>query len=276
MLATAHLLRPLRTFLAAHGQHPTLVLSINDSYSLLVAASSTRRGLSRLIQRRIAYRFEARQLPLADLVDVVAPADKEWLEVHVPRARVRVLPLARPALALSATRENRTTDVMLFSAPLGLDGVLDLTLPWVKEHRPDLSLAMVGITHSETVRSRIVGLGGEFAGFVDDLDERLADSRVLIAPSQQKSGTSNKAIRAMSLGVAVVGGQCLYGIPGLVDGVHALVCKDFSQMATATQRLLEDADLRRRIAEAGEQLARSLPSPDEVATAYLDGLWPPR
>ena len=198
-----------------------MVLSINDSYSLLVAEGSQRHGLARVIQRRIAFRFESRQLPLADIVDVVAPADKAWLEQHVPRARIRVVPLARPDLATVLKAQSRLTDVMLFSTPPGLDGVLDVALPWLKKPRPHLTLTMVGESPSKTVVERIHALGGEFPGFVDDLDERLADAKVLIAPSQQESGTSNKAIRAMSLGVAVVGGRCLNGVPGLLDGVHA-------------------------------------------------------
>jgi glycosyltransferase involved in cell wall biosynthesis len=274
MPTTGHLVRPLRRLLAERGQHPPVVLSINDSYSLLAAVASPRRGLSRLAQLRNAMHFERRCLPQADLVDVVAPADERWLAREVPSARVRVLPLARPQVTPQPVDSERPTDVVLFSTQVGLDDLLDEVLPEVRSRRPDLSIVMVGGSSDPSAVSRVRALGGMSTGFVpdDELDRRLASAKVLVAPSQQESGTSNKAIRAMCLGTAVVGGRCLDGVPGLVDGTHALVARDPAAIARALIDVLDDDVRRLELAQAGQELALGLPTAAETAENYLSGL----
>ena len=274
MPTTAHLVRPVRALLEERDLRPPVVLSINDSYSLLAAVASPRRGLSRLVQLRIALLFERRSLPRADLVDVVAPADQRWLERQVPKARVRVLPLSRPEVAPASVDDDRPTDVILFSTQVGLDGVLDDVLPDVRSRRPDLAVVMVGSANDASAVARVRALGGTATGFVADeeLDRRLAQARVLVAPSQQESGTSNKAIRAMLRGAAVVGGRCLEGVPGLVDGVHAVIGRDDAELAREIRALLDDDVRRARVARAGQQLALGLPTAAETAERYLAGL----
>ena len=274
MPTTGHLVRPLRRLLAERGQRPPIVLSINDSYSLLASAASRRRGLGRFVQRTVARRFERRCLPHADVVDVVAPADQRWLSRAVPKASVRVLPLSRPDVSAASVGVDRPVDVLLFSAGVGLEEALDHVLPELRRHHPQLSIVLVGSPRSASVPTRIRDLGGAAVGFLpdDELDRRLSQAKVLLAPSQQESGTSNKAIRAMTRGAAVVGGRCLEGVPGLVDGVHAVIGRDTAGLTAALLDVLEDDVRRLELARAGQELALGLPSPAETAATYLAGL----
>jgi hypothetical protein len=76
----------------------------------------------------------------------------------------------------------------------------------------------------------------------------------------------------MTRGAAVVGGRCLEGVPGLVDGVHAVIGRDTAGLTAALLDVLEDDVRRLELARAGQELALGLPSPARTAAQYLAGL----
>ena len=130
--------------------------------------------------------------------------------------------------------------------------------------RHEFSLTIAGEGHySEHARELVRELGLEdrvvFAGWLDEMAvrESLVRNDILVLPSWSE-GLPNVMIEAMAAGLAVVATR-VGTIPDYAtDGEHAILVepRNSSDLASALARLIEDPDLRARIARAGREMAR--------------------
>ena len=91
-------------------------------------------------------------------------------------------------------------------------------------------------------------------GRVPDILPELARADIALVPLRIGSGTRLKILESFAHRIPIV--STTVGADGLdvEDGVHLLIADDPASFATACQRLLEDADLRRRVVDAAEEL----------------------
>lgn len=273
-VATAHLARPVRQCLARHGLGDCpIVLSANDSYSLLVEDTSpVRTRALRRLQLWHVTRAERRAYRDVDVVDVVSPVDAEAVAALGTGAAVRVLPLGRPqVIEQPLWTQGRDIDLLLFAGESAFAAVLESVVPTVRRRCPNATIAVVG-TAAPALQDGLRTWGVEGLGFVDDLHEVMACSSVVLAPSQQRSGTSNKARDAMASGAAVVGGRCLHGIPGFQDQVHGAAETTSEHQAARIVDYLEDPTRRVTIAQAGHELVSGLRPWGQIASEYVASL----
>jgi glycosyltransferase involved in cell wall biosynthesis len=274
-MSTAHLIVPIRSALKAMGYDSPIVLSINDSYSFLAKdALQELPWIARKFKLAHIRRVERRLLPLASTVHVVNNVDQTWLAKTVPKASVRVVPLGRPSLpplrAHGTDSDAGEYDVILFSARPGL--VPFLTEFVSIDRTKGLRIALLGSNPDPVVLSLLSEVGGQYLGFVEDLAPTLARARLLIAPSQQEAGLSNKAMQAMALGVAVAGGRCLETLPGVTAGVHCLIERSTPTLALNILGLLDDPERLARIAHSGRELIAGLPEWPAAARTYVESV----
>jgi L-malate glycosyltransferase len=128
---------------------------------------------------------------------------------------------------------------------------------------PELSKAI------ELVRELHLSPYVEFVGETQDVVGLLSVSDLFLLPSLQESfGLS--ALEAMACGVPVVASR-VGGLPEVVvDGVTGTLHPphDLDAMAASAVRILLDADLHRRMAEAGVRIANERFSADRVVPMY--------
>ena len=129
-------------------------------------------------------------------------------------------------------------------------------LPLLLEERPDLKLAICGANPSARVlalRSRNVTV----TGWVDDMSEWYAKSRIFIAPMHLGTGLQNKLLEAMSMKLPCITSP-LAGRPlkGVENGKEIWVCNTTTGYVEAVLQLLENEELYREIAENGYQFVR--------------------
>ena len=91
-------------------------------------------------------------------------------------------------------------------------------------------------------------------GRVPDILPELAKADIALVPLRIGSGTRLKILESFAHRIPIV--STTVGADGLEvqDGVHLLIADDPVSFAIACQRLLEDADLRRRLVDAAEEL----------------------
>ncbi len=91
-------------------------------------------------------------------------------------------------------------------------------------------------------------------GLVPSMEDELALADMVLVPLLSGSGTRLKILEAFAQRVPVV--STTIGAEGLgaVDGVHLLVADTPDAIAEACARLCNDADLRRRLADGGQEL----------------------
>lgn len=111
-------------------------------------------------------------------------------------------------------------------------------------------------------------LGGEvrFEGERPDISEVYSTSDILVLTSAYE-GTPNVLLEAMSFGVPVVATR-VGGIPELLSNGNGVLVdpNDFEQLAAATEALIVDPGLRRRIGLAGRDYVRKHHSSEDLAT----------
>jgi len=141
----------------------------------------------------------------------------------------------------------------------GVDLFLDAALQLAKR-RGDLCFAVFGTgSEAERLREQAEPLGDavRFCGFVDEIEQALALLDVVVVPSREEAFCLTAA-EALSTGTPVAAFD--------VDGVGEVVrneetgllapAGDTAALARAVERLVDDAELRRRLGENGKRLVR--------------------
>ena len=96
----------------------------------------------------------------------------------------------------------------------------------------------------------------EVTGSVPDVRPYYEQATVFIVPLRLGGGTRLKIVEAMAMGLPVV--STTIGVEGLDvrPGENVLIADDAASFTDGVLRLLRDPDLRDRIAEGGQVLAR--------------------
>lgn len=271
-VATAHLMTPISSLLAERGIRVPMVLSINDSISELCRTRPRHGGLLGHLDVHMMKAAERRAYPRADAVDVVAPGDVDNVRRVAPGAHVRLIPLGASVEALAADElgGDRPIDVLLFATAGDWPMLTNEFLPALRAVAPHAAVAAVGEAGLDPdVIARLETHGVERLGFVDDLAATLRQARVVLAPSQQRVGTPNKARDGLANGTAVVGGACLRGLPGFNDLEHGLIADSGAAMSQAVHQLLVDEERRERLARQGHALVTQLSDWKTIARRYV-------
>ncbi len=194
-------------------------------------------------------------------VDVVYyPSDSEtaqvrtWLAQHAPRVRAHTIPVyAFDELHDDSARNLDEREGLIFVAGFAhlpnVDAALWLVrelLPRVHQRLPGLRLSLVGSNPSADVRA-LQGAHVEVTGFVTDeeLTQRYARARIVVAPLRFGGGVKGKVIEAMHYGVPCVTSPT--GAQGLDACDALLVCTTADDYVNAIFKLHgDDAEWRRR------------------------------
>ncbi|HET6910595.1 MAG TPA: glycosyltransferase family 4 protein [Mycobacteriales bacterium] len=193
---------------------------------------------------------------------------------------VRFCPVAAPALAATMPTVTGVPQpdqlderpVILAVARLHRQKRLDLLVSaaagWSKlPVQPRIVVAGDGPERGRlTALARRLGVPLELLGHREDIATLLSQATVLVLPSDWEARplVVQEALRA---GVPVVA-TAVGGVPGLVADAALLVPRgDAVALRTAIERVLTEADLRRRLCAAGPKQARTWPSEAEMVTA---------
>lgn len=134
-----------------------------------------------------------------------------------------------------------------------IDGVrffLDYVWGEVVRRVPNARLLVVGRNPPDSLVSQGRSAGNvEFTGFVDDVRPYVHRAHVFVIPLLVGGGTRIKAFEAMAMGCPIV--STSIGIEGLdiEEGRHFLRGDSPTELADGVVRLLQDADVRSRLAK---------------------------
>jgi glycosyltransferase involved in cell wall biosynthesis len=132
----------------------------------------------------------------------------------------------------------------------GVDYFLSEVWPLISERVPNASMRVVGRTPPKSLvaKAKAVSERWSFTGYVDDIRPHVSGAAAFVIPLRVGGGTRIKAFEAMALGCPVV--STTIGVEGLplTPGEHYLRADSPAETASAIVRLLEDRDLRERLA----------------------------
>lgn len=251
--------------------------------SLAVAAERQRRFARGVLGRVVAgfrsaqaHRHEHRLVRGFDRVVALSQVDAAALQPAV-RAPIAVVPsgVEVPAAPVPRAGADPGRPTLLFVGYFGHPPNVDAAqwlvheiLPRVRREVGEVVVRLVG-------RGAPPSLAGvhreddvEVAGFVPDLAAELARATVVALPLRTGGGLRGKLLEALAAGATVVATEVACEGVAVVAGEHCEVAASADAFAAACVRCLRDADLRRRLGEAGRVLVRDRYSVTAAAAAF--------
>ncbi len=124
-------------------------------------------------------------------------------------------------------------------------------LPLVRRQRPQVRLAIVGANPSSAIRelSRIANV--VVTGSVADVRPHVQRAALTVANLEIARGTQNKILESMAMGVPVIASSRAAAGVDAVAGEHLLVGDTSAQLAAKILSVLDNRQLRDRLALAG-------------------------
>jgi glycosyltransferase involved in cell wall biosynthesis len=217
-------------------------------------------------------RYEAAILPRYDRVAVSSAVDAHELKTIAPKAELTVVPNCVDLDTFRPLACEREPATVIFSGKMSYHANVTAVQRFVREIYPiirraqhDVRLRIVGSDPTRAVRDLAQDPTITVTGFVPDLRDVIGTATVAICPVTVKAGTQYKILEAMAMELPVV--STTLGLEGLGaeperDLLVADGAADFAQRVCA---LLADAQLRKRLGQAGRQYVETHHRWDDAA-----------
>ncbi|MFQ5774658.1 MAG: glycosyltransferase [Kiloniellaceae bacterium] len=208
-------------------------------------------------------RFERAALGRFDGIVAVSEQDRDFFVTDYGIDNVFVIPtgvdLAYFGVDADAPAAQPAVgaDTLVFTGSMdwmpNIDSIqyfMDDIWPHIAAARPEARFAVVGRNPPRRLidAAKARGLRWEFTGLVEDVRPYVWRSQVYVIPLRVGGGTRLKVFEAMAMGCPMVStGIGVEGLP-LEPGQHYLLADEPKDFAAAVLRLLDDADLRQRLA----------------------------
>ena len=130
--------------------------------------------------------------------------------------------------------------------------LVDKVLPRIRETHPDAKAVIVGRGGAEEI-GQLQRPGVEVTGEVPDVRPHLERAEIVVVPIPAGSGTRFKVVEGLAMAKPMVSTAVGCEGIGVLDGEHLLVADAPADFAAAVVRLFDDAELGRRLGEAGRE-----------------------
>ena len=227
-------------------------------------------------QTRKMRAFESAALKRFDVVVAVSDRDARVFAETCGVPGAIVLPTGVDLEYFSFCQPDKDRDVVFCGSMDWLanqDAVayfMDEVWGLVTEEVPDARMTVIGRSPPQGLLRRAAsrGLNWVFTGYVDDVRPHSSGAAVSVIPMRVAGGTRLKVFESMASGTPVV--STAIGVEGLPveDGRHYLRAEDPKSFAGAVARLMKDAGLRARIADAARSFVESRFSYRVAAQAF--------
>ena len=128
-------------------------------------------------------------------------------------------------------------------------------LPELLKKHPDIRIALCGTTPSP----RVCALQGKnviVTGWVENIRQYYAQSRIFIAPMQLGTGLQNKLLEAMAMQIPCITSPLASKPLNVVSQKEILICNDVQDYVDAVDMLLSNATLYQSIAHNGYEFVQ--------------------
>jgi glycosyltransferase involved in cell wall biosynthesis len=204
----------------------------------------------------------------------VSERDTALLKQLTPASRLAIVPNGvdvdefRPE-HVPATGIAFAGGAVAFPNPDALDFFCTAILPHLRSAGADVPVRWIGRASAEQQQYYGDRHGVELTGYVEDVRPLMREAACHIVPLRAGGGTRLKILNSWAMGKPVV--STSVGCEGLAadDGTNILIRDDPKQFADAVLAVLGDADLRRRLGQAGRATAEEFYSWDVIGREMI-------
>jgi polysaccharide biosynthesis protein PslH len=221
-------------------------------------------------------RYERWLFPHFDACTMVSHRDCQAVETAIPACsgRVSVIPNGVDVEFHLPGQSLPQPDKLVFNGPLSYYANADAVqffvseiMPLLHKQRPEVHLTVTGRTDGADL-SYLPDQHIAVTGFLEDVRPAIAQSWACVVPLRIGGGSRLKILQAMALGTPVV--STSKGAEGLdvTNERDILIADEPAAFANQTLRLLQDPDLRTRLARNGRALVEAKYSWAEIGKSF--------
>lgn len=200
-------------------------------------------------------KYEAKIFDLFDHKTIISIPDRDLIP-HPEKQKIHVIPNGVDHEFFSPRNSIKKVELVFtgnMAYPPNVDAAAFLVneiMPLVWKQKPDTKVMIAGATPDKRVTSlksdKVI-----VTGWLDDIRDSYAGSKVFIAPMQIGTGLQNKLLEAMSMKVPSITTPLANDALQAVDGESILIGKDANALAQHILNLLNDETLYQKIADNG-------------------------
>ena len=200
-------------------------------------------------------RYEAAIFDDFNVKTIISEADRDLIP-HPKKKEILIIPNGVEHDYFKPQPKEKKYDIVFTGnmsyAPNvnAVDYLANEILPLVWKQLPQTTMYIAGATPAPEVR-KAASEHIIVSGWLDDIRDAYAQSRVFIAPMRIGTGLQNKLLEAMSMGLPAITTPLANGSLGARPGQEILVGGNAEELAQHIVTLLTDQDSASQIAQAG-------------------------
>ena len=200
-------------------------------------------------------RYEAQVFDEFDVKTIISQPDRELIP-HPKKSEILIIPNGVDHDYFKPRQEEKRYDIVFtgnMSYPPNVNAVEYLAheiLPLVWKQLPDAKMYIAGATPDPKVK-RVASEHIVVSGWLDDIRDAYAQSRVFIAPMRIGTGLQNKLLEAMSMGLPTITTPLANASLGAKTNEEILVGGNAEELAQHIITLLTDKEKATQIAQSG-------------------------
>jgi glycosyltransferase involved in cell wall biosynthesis len=205
--------------------------------------------------KRLA-KYESEVYTFFDAHTIITDADRKLLPVQAPH-QIKLLPNGVDTLRFGPKDAPKIYDLVFtgnMNYPPNVDAVLFLVneiMPLVWKIKPKLKVLIAGANPASTVKG-CASDRVKVSGWMDDITDAYASSKVFIAPMRIGTGLQNKLLEAMSMQLPCITTPLANAALGAEHNTAIKVGQGADELAAHIIELMDKADLQRTIAKKGQ------------------------
>lgn len=200
-------------------------------------------------------RYEAAIFDDFDVKTIISEPDRELIP-HPKKNEILIIPNGVDHEFFAPQEREKKYDIVFTGnmsyAPNvnAVEYLANEILPIVWKQIPNAKMYVAGATPDPKVKKAACG-NIVISGWLDDIRDAYAQSRIFIAPMRIGTGLQNKLLEAMSMGLPAITTPLANGSLGAENGKEILVGSNAEELAQHIITLLTDNDKAKQIAQAG-------------------------
>lgn len=190
---------------------------------------------------------------------IISEQDKNLIP-HPKKEQIQVVPNGVDTVYFKPVVRNKEYDLLFngnMNYPPNIESVEYLVtkiMPIVWQTIPDTRVLISGVNPHVRVLA-LKSAKVEVSGWVDDIRENFAKSKLLVAPMQISIGLQNKLLEAMAMQLPCITSSLANNALGAIPNEQIIVSNTPEEYATAIINLLQNPEKARKIALSGYKYA---------------------